>query len=181
MRWVLLAVTVLVALVTSPAAACPPGRPCNKHYNHGPRMEHQDPDRYVHSIKGLPPAFEPRRVARFLLGGGWKPVYDKPLPKEPQAKSIDATEYIRETEKLRFVDPTKAIPEPRDGERIVLVRYVEKKKGTSLVLVDVDGAIYQLRACKQHKGYACLVPSDVGFDEVDPDHPVEPVFGPTPE
>jgi len=181
MRWVLLAVTVLVAGLAGRAAACPPGRPCNKHYNHGPRVEQQDPDRYVHSIKGLPPAFEPKRVARFLLGGGWKPVYDKPLPREAQTASIDATQYIRETETLRFVDPRSTIPDAKDGQRIVLVRYIEKKKGKAIVLVDVDGAIYQLSACKTRKGYACLVPSELGFDEADPDHPMEPVFGPTPE
>ena len=89
------------------------------------------------------------------------------------------TEIIRETDALRFVDPTKTIPDAKPGERIVLVRYVERNKGRTLV--DVDGEIYWLQPCKTRKDYACLVPSEIGFAEVDPEHPPQPVFGPTPE
>jgi hypothetical protein len=117
------------------------------------------------------------RVARFLAASAWKPIYDRPLPKT--APVAGQTQIIRETDALHFVDPTKAIPDAKPGERIVLIRYIERNKGRTLV--DVDGEIYWLQPCKTRKDHACLVISEIGFAEVDPDHPPQPVFGPTPE
>ena len=161
----------------STADACPPGRPCLKNKNRPPAYRHEVPDRYLRSRKGAPPPFERKRVAKFLLASTWKPNYDKPLSTSPQVAG--QTEVIRETDALRFADPTKTIPEAKPGERIVLVRYIERNKGRTLL--DVDGEIFWLQPCKTRKDYACLVPSEIGFAEVDPEHPPQPVFGPTPE
>lgn len=177
MRWVLVAVMALVALPAIPAAACPPGRPCLKYRKRVPAERHEVPDRYMRVAKGGAPGFDRKRVARFLLGSAWRPVYDKPVP--PEGKVAGATKIIRETDALRFVDPSSTVPEAKPGERIVLVRYIEKNKGHTLV--DVDGEIFALAACKTRKGYACLTISDIGFAEADPDHPIAPVFAQPPE
>jgi hypothetical protein len=171
-----LALGVALALAGS-AGACPPGRPCLKQKNRPPAVREEVPDRYLRSVKGAPPAFERKRVAKFLLAGTWKPIYDKPLGKTPSVAG--ATQIIRETDALRFVDPTKPMSEAKPGERIVLVRYVERNKGRTLV--DVDGEIFWLQPCKTRKDYACLVVSEIGFAEVDPDHPPQPALGPVPE
>ncbi len=177
-RW--LAVVVVSTLVVGHRAeACPPGRPCRKYDARIPTTQYESPDRYVRSTKGAPPAFDRKRVARFLITGTWKPTYDRPsTAAAPRPMVAGQPQIIRETDTLRFVDPTKPIPDARPGERIVLVRYVERNKGRTLI--DVDGEIFWLRPCAPRKDRGCLVPSELGLPEVDPEHPPTPVFGPMP-
>src|SRR5262245_36477334 len=89
-----------VLLASRSAFACPPGRPCLKNKNRPPAYRNEVPDRYLRSQKGAPPAFERKRVAKFLLAGTWKPIYDK--PPSASAPVAGQTQIIRETDALRF-------------------------------------------------------------------------------
>ena len=147
-------------LSATPAAdACPPGSPCLKYRTHEQRIT---PDYFARADAASIPKFDRKKLARYLAGARWTPVYpdgNAPYPKTPYYRVT----YVKDTSKLRFVDATAKIPAPGKGEHVVIVRGIERNAEGD-VFVDVDGIAFELWYCVSKKATSpCLTTTGTAF------------------
>jgi len=137
--WLLALLTILAA---REAAACPPG-PCLKYRRSAP--VEAVVATYRRSVRALPPArFDRRRIEQFLTDSVW-------IPASVMATPIETLPAPT----LRFVQPSRAA-RARLTERAVLVREVERRRGT--IYVAVDGEYFALVRCtdEARRATTCL-------------------------
>lgn len=158
--------TLWLSATPPPAAACPVGSPCLK-YRRTDQTISLPPDHFAREGGGTVPKFDRKKLAKYLAASKWKPVFDdglglavKRAPPNPYARVT----YVKDTSKLRFVDPTAKIPAPGKDEHIVLIRQIERDNEGNY-FVNVDGVAYQLWYCVSGKGtVACLTNTGTAFN-----------------
>jgi hypothetical protein len=157
---------------TPPAAdACPAGSPCLKYRRMNQTVQLQ-PEYFAREGGGSVPAFDRKKLTRYLATSKWKPVFDNELsPKaapRPGTNPYYQVTYVKDSSKLHFVDPSGKIPNAGKDERVVLVRQMERDKEGDY-FIDVDGIAYQLQYCVTAKGtVACLTSTGSAFNGMFP-------------
>ena len=140
------------------------------------------PDHFAREGGGTIPKFDRKKLARYLATSKWKPIFgdenNGPAVKRPPNPYYRVT-YVKDTSKLRFVDPTGKIPTAGKQERVVLIRQVERDTEGNF-FVDVDGMAYQLWYCVEGKRTVpCLTNTANAFNSmfpVDDNAPPQPVL-----
>jgi len=122
------------------AAACPPG-PCSKYRRVAP-VEAQAVV-YRRAARGMPPRFDRRALARFLSRAGWLPEL---TPAEPNTLPARTVLFVAAADVQRSNTTT---------DRLVILRRLEKRKGSTYV--EMDGQFFELAPCLGNRRmFACL-------------------------
>ncbi|HUS27128.1 MAG TPA: hypothetical protein VMZ53_01420 [Kofleriaceae bacterium] len=179
-RWFSLVVAALWLSATTPADACPAGSPCLKYRA---QTVTQQPDHFAREGGGTIPKFDRKKLARFLATSKWKPVFgdgNGPAAKTPTRYHVT---YVKDSSKLRFVDPSGKIPTAGKDERVILIRQIERDNEGNY-FIDVDGIAYQLWYCVSGKRTSpCLTNSASAFSSMfplDKQDPAQPLLKPMP-
>jgi hypothetical protein len=181
MRIVALALAVL-ALAAVPASACPIGRlgapPCKKNRRQ-PEVIEEAAIGYASTVRGAIPRWSYERIAAFLARGAWAPitgdrsVYRRIFEGQPMPKDIHWVKPPR----IVFASAEDAA-DMHSNDSIVLLRRIEKHGAA--ILVDLDGTTFRLMACKSRPDYACLFPTMLAFDPIEPAPAAVPATSPAP-
>ena len=163
----------LSATPTPDAGACPAGSPCLK-YKLMDQTVNVQPDHFAREGGGTIPKFDRKKLARYLATSKWKPVFagdGGPVAAPKPQNRYYRVSYVKDTSKLRFVDPTGKIPTAGKQERVILIRQIERDNEGNF-FVDVDGIAYQLWYCASGKRTVpCLTNTANAFNAL---FPVEP-------
>lgn len=166
---------------TPVADACPVGSPCLK-YRVREKTVNVQPDHFAREGGGTIPKFDRKKLARFLATSKWKPRFadEGGLAAKPAPSPYYKVTYIKNTAKLRFVDPSGKIPTAGKQERVILIRQIERDNEGNF-FVDVDGIAYQLWYCASGKrAVACLTNTATAFTSMFPVDKQEPALKPIP-
>jgi hypothetical protein len=141
--------------------ACPAGSPCLK-YRQRQQTVNIAPEYFARADGGSIPKFDRKKLARYLAGARWAPVYSDAYGIYAKNPYYRVT-YVKDTTRLRFIDATAKIPTPGKSERVVIVREIERNSEGD-VFVDVDGTAFQLWYCVSKKGaQPCLTTTGASF------------------
>ena len=143
---------IALLLGARPAAACPAGSPCLKYKN---RVVQIQPLYYMRDAASPLPRFSEKNVTRFLMLSLWTPVFAEPNPKVPMAAPAPGVQVVKDTRKIRFVDP-EHVPPPRTNTRDAYAGQIMHTDG--FTYVDVYGQTFLLTKCANNKKRACLEP-----------------------
>lgn len=140
MRIAALLLMMTVGLVE--AAACPPG-PCNK-YRQVP--VEAEPVVYRRAVRGAPPVrFDLRAIVRFLSASTWLPELTPIVANTPFG-------HMTPARNVRFVAASNVRP---SSDRLVIVRQIERRNGTTYV--EIDGVFFELARCLGgRRAFGCL-------------------------
>jgi len=162
--------TLLIALaaLSRAASACPAGSkgPCRR----GMRNNAVEPTTIVviatsftHASKGAVPAFSLSAISKFLAQSTWTPVFESPPPSTATPNG-GGTQYIVPST-IQFMTAAKlAKNDTTPIAQVVTIRRIEKHG--KAILVEVDDQVFQLAACPDKKGYACLLPTSLALRPV---------------
>ena len=185
MRRRLLAGVVVATLwlsATPTVDACPVGSPCLK-YKVREQTVNMQPDHFAREGGGTIPKFDRKKLSRYLATSKWKPVFPGdggPATAKPAPNRYYKVNYVKDTSKLRFVDPSGKIPTAGKQERVILIRQIERDNEGNY-FVDVDGIAYQLWYCAEGKRtVACLTNTATAFNSMFPVDGQEPALKPIP-
>lgn len=155
----------LVAIDAVPARACPiSAHPCKK-YRPQPEVIEEAAIGYSSTIRGSIPSWSYERIATFLARAPWAPITgDRSMYRRMFGGRMPRVTWVKPP-RIVFASAEHAA-DMKIADSIVLLRRIEKHGAA--ILVDLDGTTFRLTACAKRPQYACLFPTTLQFDPIDP-------------